>query len=99
MAAQLLAGSLVPCIHYLRVLGSCLSGTAGVVQGSAQKLIGAHRNATPYLALGGREFVELELSNRFILRPVVVALEVPLARTVLEVEFSTSGGRPRWLAR
>jgi len=85
VAAQLLAGALVPCVHYWGVLGSCLSVTAGVVEGSAQNLSGAHRNPTPYLGLGGREFVELALSNHLLLRPVVVALEVPLARTTLQV--------------
>jgi len=47
VAAQLLAASLVPCVHYFGVLGSCLSLTAGVVEGSAQNLSGAHQNPTP----------------------------------------------------
>jgi hypothetical protein len=89
VSAWLLAGSLVPCVHW-RAVAACALASAGVLRAAGDRLVDARQVTDPWLALGARVATEVPLRARVAFDAHLDAV-APLVETELKV-----GGAAVW---
>ncbi len=89
VSAQLLAASLLPCLHR-GLLAACGVASAGVVLGEGQGGTAPTRGSSPWLGLGARLGIEVPLGDWLFVRVHGELLAAPL-RTTLRI-----GGIDAW---